>query len=73
VSVAAPGELGTSFAAPVVAAAAAQVWAASPKLRAREVVSVLEATASLRGTRTDKLGFGVIDVAAAVARARALR
>ncbi len=73
VSVAALGENGTSFAAPVVAAAAAQVWAADPRLRARQVVSVLEATASLRGARTDKLGFGIVDVAAAVARARVLR
>jgi thermitase len=69
VGIAAPGEDGTSFAAPVVAAAAAEVWAANPKLHARDVVAVLEATASLHGARTNKVGFGVLDVAAAVARA----
>lgn len=73
VSVAAPGEHGTSFAAPFVAAAAAQVWAVNPALRSRDVVSLLEATASLHGARNDALGFGVVDAAAAVARARAIR
>jgi thermitase len=70
VSIAAPGDRGTSFAAPLVAAAAAQVWAVNPRLRAREVASLLESTASLHGARTDALGFGALDVAAAVARAR---
>jgi subtilisin family serine protease len=70
VSVAALGEGGTSFAAPLVSAAAALVWAANPRLTARQVVAVLRETASGHGTHTPELGFGVIDVAAAVARAR---
>lgn len=70
VSIAAPGEEGTSFAAPLVSAAAAQVWAANPRLTARRVAAILEATASGHGRRTDELGFGVLDAAAAVARAR---
>ncbi|MDQ3065681.1 MAG: S8 family serine peptidase [Actinomycetota bacterium] len=59
---------GTSFAAPQVAGAAALVWAANPQLRADEVASILEETASGRGAWTPELGFGVIDVAAALAR-----
>ncbi len=73
VSVAAPGENGTSFAAPLVSAAAARVWAANPRLTARQVASILEETASGRGIRTDELGYGIVDPAAAVARALALR
>lgn len=72
VSLAALGEDGTSFATPVVSAAAARVWAANPRLTAREVVAILEATASGHRFRTNELGFGVLDVEAAVARARAL-
>jgi subtilisin family serine protease len=60
---------GTSFAAPQVAGAAALVWAADPALTARQVAAVLEQTASGGGTWTPELGYGVIDVAAAVARA----
>ena len=71
VSVAALGERGTSFAAPLVAGAAARVWSANPRLTARQVVALLEQTASGRGARTDDLGYGVIDVAAALALARA--
>ncbi len=73
VSVAALGEEGTSFAVPVVSAAAARVWAANPRLTARQVVAALEETASGRGIRTNELGFGVVDVAAAVALARTIR
>jgi subtilisin family serine protease len=72
VSLAALGEEGTSFAAPVVSAATAKVWAANPRLTARQVVAILRATASGGGAHTNELGFGVVDVAAAVARARAL-
>jgi subtilisin family serine protease len=61
---------GTSFAAPQVAGAAALVWAANPQLRADEVASILEQTASGRGSWSPELGFGVLDVAAAVARAQ---
>ena len=72
VSVAAPGERGTSFAAPLVAGAAARVWAANPRLTARGVVKIIEETASGRGAHTDDLGYGVIDACAAVALARAV-
>jgi subtilisin family serine protease len=70
VSVAAPGEDGTSFAAPVVSAAAARIWSANPALTARQVVDLLQETASGHGVRSDALGFGVIDVAGALARAQ---
>jgi len=61
---------GTSFASPQVAGAAALVWAANPELRADEVASILEQTASGGGVWTPELGYGVLDVAAAVARAQ---
>ena len=73
VSIAALGEGGTSFAAPLVSAAAARVWQANPTLTARQVVALLQQTASGHGVRTDALGFGVVDVASAVALARAQR
>lgn len=73
VSIAAPGAEGTSFAAPVVSAAAARVWRANPALTARQVVALLQQTASGHGVRTDALGFGVVDVASAVALAHAQR
>ena len=62
---------GTSFSAPQVAGAAALVWAANPQLTARQVAQILKATASGDGRWTPDLGFGVIDVAAAVAAAQA--
>lgn len=69
VSVAAPGANGTSFAAPHVAAAAARIWATNPHLTARRIASIVRETASGRGARTDDLGFGVVDVVAALALA----
>jgi subtilisin family serine protease len=60
---------GTSFAAPEVAGAAALVWAARPELTAAQVAEILEQTASGEGSWTPDLGYGVIDVAAAVERA----
>lgn len=63
---------GTSFAAAEVSGAAALVWAANPLLTARRVARILEGTASGRGTWTPDLGYGVVDAAAAVARAQAL-
>ena len=63
---------GTSFAAAEVSGAAALVWAADPALTAQRVARRLEATASGHGTWTPDLGFGVVDVAAAVGRARTL-
>jgi len=62
---------GTSFAAPEVAGAAALMWAADPKLSFRQVATILKQTASGDGTWTPELGFGVLDVAAAVQRALA--
>ena len=61
---------GTSFAAPQVAGAAALVWAANPHLRASEVAAILKHTASGGGKWSPQLGWGVLDVAAAVARAQ---
>jgi subtilisin family serine protease len=61
---------GTSFAAPQVAGAAALVWAANPSLTAQQVAQILKETASGHGRWTPELGFGVIDVASAVARAQ---
>jgi subtilisin family serine protease len=60
---------GTSFAAPQVAGAAALVWAAAPSLTAQQVAGILEQTARGGGVWTPELGWGVIDVDAAVARA----
>ena len=57
---------GTSFATPQVAGAAALVWAANPQLRADEVATILEQTASGLGAWNAELGYGVLDVAAAV-------
>ena len=62
---------GTSFASPQVAGAAALVWAANPGLRAAQVASILEETASGAGRWNAELGYGVLDVAAAVAKAQA--
>jgi subtilisin family serine protease len=61
---------GTSFSAPQVAGAAALVWAANPLLGATDVANILEQTASGGGSWNAELGFGVVDVAAAVERAR---
>lgn len=63
---------GTSFAAAEVSGAAALVWGANPRLTARGVARILETTASGRGRWTPQLGFGVVDVAAAVLRAETL-
>jgi subtilisin family serine protease len=60
---------GTSFSSPEVAGAAALVWAANPALTAIDVAGILKATATGRGKWNPRLGYGVIDVAAAVAAA----
>jgi subtilisin family serine protease len=60
---------GTSFSAPQVAGAAALVWAAKPSASAAEVADILERTASGSGSWNPALGYGVIDVASAVADA----
>jgi subtilisin family serine protease len=61
---------GTSYAAPQVSGAAALAWAANPLLRAADVAGILEETATSAAAWTPELGFGVVDVAAAVERAR---
>jgi subtilisin family serine protease len=63
---------GTSFATPQVSGAAALVWAANPSLSATDVATILKETASGDGAWTPGLGYGVLDVAAAVARASGL-
>ena len=60
---------GTSFAAPEVSGAAALVMAANPQLGAIDVARVLKESASGDGTWNSDLGYGVINVAAAVALA----
>lgn len=60
---------GTSYAAPQVAGAAALVWGANPSLSAADVARILKETAQGGGRWTPELGYGVVDVAAAVARA----
>jgi thermitase len=60
---------GTSFAAPQVTGAAALVWAAKPTATAAEVAQILKETATGRGAWNPALGYGVIDVAAAVSAA----
>ena len=60
---------GTSYSAPQVAGAAALVWAANPLLTADGVVQILEQTATGDGTWNSGTGYGVLDVASAVARA----
>jgi subtilisin family serine protease len=60
---------GTSYSAPQVAGAAALVWAANPSLTADGVIRILEQTASGGGKWNSATGYGVLDVASAVARA----
>jgi hypothetical protein len=62
---------GTSFSAPQVAGAAALVWGANGLLSARQVADILKTTASGHGAWNPELGYGIIDVAAAVALAKA--
>jgi subtilisin family serine protease len=61
---------GTSYSAPQVSGAAALVWAADPSLTAAGVVQILEQTATGGGKWNPGTGYGVLDVAAAVARAQ---
>jgi subtilisin family serine protease len=60
---------GTSYSAPQVAGAAALVWAANPSLTADGVVQILEQSAAGNGSWNPDLGWGLLDVAAAVTRA----
>jgi subtilisin family serine protease len=56
---------GTSFSAPLVAGAAALVWAVDPQLSASQVAWILKQSAAGNGW-TPQLGWGRLDVAAAV-------
>jgi subtilisin family serine protease len=60
---------GTSYSAPQVSGAAALVWAANPSLTADGVAQILEETATGSGAWNAGTGYGVLDVASAVARA----
>jgi subtilisin family serine protease len=64
---------GTSFAAAEVSGAAALVWAADPALTAQQVAGILKRTASGHGMWNADVGYGIVDVTAAVARARSLK
>jgi subtilisin family serine protease len=61
---------GTSFASPEVAGAAALVWAANPFLRSTEVATIVKTSATGHGVWNPETGYGVLDAAAAVARAQ---
>jgi hypothetical protein len=63
------GLAGTSFAAPLVSAAAAWLWTARPKLSANQVAAVLRESARPTGSqRFDaKTGYGIVDLAGALA------
>jgi len=63
------GLAGTSFSAPLVSAAAAWIWTARPTLTASQVAALLRESAQPVGPqRFDaKAGYGVIDIAAALA------
>jgi len=63
---------GTSYSAPQVSGAAALVWAANPSLTADGVAQILEETATGSGTWNAGTGYGVLDVASAVADALGL-
>jgi subtilisin family serine protease len=60
---------GTSFSTPQVTGAAALVWAANPQLTASQVAGLLKSTASGRGSWNPSVGYGVLNVAGAVAAA----
>ena len=60
---------GTSFAAPLVTAAAAWLWTVRPKLSATQVAAILRESARPTGSQAfdPKTGYGVIDLDAALA------
>ncbi|MBA3384620.1 MAG: hypothetical protein H0T20_08205 [Actinobacteria bacterium] len=53
--------------------AAALVWAANPLLSASDVADYLEGTASGQGRWNARIGYGMLDMGAAVALALASR
>jgi subtilisin family serine protease len=64
-------EDGTSFSSPIVAGAAAWLWTARPELKATQVAEILRRSARDIGQpgRDTASGFGVLDLAAALALA----
>ncbi len=60
---------GTSFSAPIVAAAAAWLWTVRPELDAGQVAEILRSTARDVGTSgfDDRTGYGIPSIPAAVA------
>ena len=64
------GPSGTSFAAPMVSAAAAILFGADPQLQPGQVTALLEQTAHAIADPRHQLGAGVIDIAAALTRVR---
>ena len=60
---------GTSFSAPIVSGAAAWLWTARPELDKTQVIELLRSTARDVGKkgRDSDTGFGVLDIAAALA------
>ena len=62
-------EDGTSFSSPIVAGAAAWIWTARPELTASQVAEILRRSARDIGApgRDTASGFGLLDVAAALA------
>jgi subtilisin family serine protease len=64
-------EEGTSFASPYVAGTIALLRSVNPGLTPDAVESILESTAIRSGGRTAALGWGRVDVGAAVAKAKA--
>jgi hypothetical protein len=68
------GPTGTSYAAPMVAAAAAILFGAAPSLQPGQVMRLLEETARpLREDPRHQTGAGLLDIGAALARVRAGR
>lgn len=63
------GLAGTSFAAPLVSAAAAWIWTVRPNLSASQVAALLRESAQPVGSQRfdPKTGYGVLDIAAALA------
>jgi hypothetical protein len=63
------GLAGTSFAAPLVSAAAAWIWTVRPDLSGSQLAALLRESARPVGSQRfdPKTGFGVIDIAAALA------
>jgi subtilisin family serine protease len=61
--------VGTSFAAPVVAAAAAWVWTLRPSLGAGQLIAILRSSAHDLGARgfDTATGYGILDIPAALA------